>query len=170
MLLTVVEPPPMSSLDWRVRFVRRYQIPTSLIAVDRLQEDRSLRDVSDTALAQEHIVGVCLNALEERKTSSGRIDLVARGLRVIGNRMVVPAPSGTASWCIILAEIHSLTAYGLTARFDDVDLAILQLLREGMSARDIGHAIELSHRTVEHRVERMKARAGVRSIVPLLIG
>jgi len=28
--------------------------------------------------------------------------------------------------------------------------------------------LELSPRTVEHRVERMKARAGVRAIIPLL--
>jgi DNA-binding NarL/FixJ family response regulator len=63
-----------------------------------------------------------------------------------------------------------LSANGLDTRFDDVDLAIVQLLREGMSAREIGQAIELSHRTIEHRVERMKIRAGVKSVVPLLVG
>lgn len=55
------------------------------------------------------------------------------------------------------------------ARFDDIDLSIVQLLREGLSAREIGHMIELSPRTVEHRIEKMKARAGTKSIVPLLI-
>jgi hypothetical protein len=30
-----------------------------------------------------------------------------------------------------------------------------------MSLREIGQAIELSPRTIEHRIERMRARAGV---------
>lgn len=169
MLLAVVEPAPISTLDWRVRFVRRYGIPTSLVAADELQANRSLHEIPDVALAEEHIVFVCHQALKDRKTISDRIDLVARGVHVVGNRMVVPDPSGAASWCICLAEIQSLTAYGLTTRFDDVDLVILQLLREGMSARDIGQAIELSHRTIEHRIERMKARAGIRNIISLLV-
>ncbi|NSZ85534.1 hypothetical protein G6L98_15255 [Agrobacterium tumefaciens] len=38
-----------------------------------------------------------------------------------------------------------------------------------MFAREIGHMLKLSPRTVEHRIEKMKARAGVKSIVPLLI-
>jgi DNA-binding CsgD family transcriptional regulator len=168
MLLAIVETAPMSPLDWHIRFVRRYRIPTSLVAADKLQESRSLHDFPDQALVSEHIVGICQKALEGRKWVSDRIDLVARGVRVVGNRMVVPDPSGAASWCLFLAEIQSLTANGLATRFDDADLAILQLLREGMSAREIGQAIEFSPRTVEHRIERMRARANVKTIAALL--
>jgi len=168
MLLAVVETAPMSTLDWRVRFVRRYRIPSNLVAADELQQSRRLGDIPDQTLVSEHIVGVCKRAIEGRKWISDRIDLVARGVRVVGNRMVVPDPSGAASWCLFLAEIQSLTANGLATRFDDADLAILQLLREGMSAREIGQAIEFSPRTVEHRIERMKTRANVKTIAALL--
>lgn len=168
MLLAVVDTAPMSPLDWRVRFPRRYRIPTSLVAADELQESRSLHDIPDQALVFEHIVGVCQKAIVDRRWISDRIDLVARGIRVVGNRMVVPDPSGAASWCLFRAEIQSLTVNGLATRFDDADLAILQLLREGMSAREIGQAIELSPRTVEHRVEKMKTRANVKTIAALL--
>lgn len=168
MLLAIVETAPDCPSDWRVRFVQRYGIPSSLVATAALQVNCSLRDIPDQTLVSEHIVGVCQKAIVRRKWVSDRIDLVARGVRIAGNRLVVPDPSAAASWCICLAEIHSLTAYGFPVRFDDIDLAIIQLLREGMSAREIGQAIEFSPRTVEHRVEKMKTRANVKTIAALL--
>jgi len=168
MLLAVVETAPMSPLDWRVHFVRRYGIPTSLVSADELQESRSLRDFPDQALVSEHIVGVCQKTIAGKKWVSDRIDLVARGLRVVGNRLVVPDLSETASWCVILTEVQSLSIVGLDTRFDDTDITIIQLLREGMSAREIGQAIEFSPRTVEHRVEKMKTRANVKTVAALL--
>jgi DNA-binding CsgD family transcriptional regulator len=168
MLLTIVDTAPMSPLDWRVHFVRRYGIPTNLVATDELQESRSLRDFPDQALVSEHIVGVCQKAIAGKKWVSDRIDLVARGLRVVGDRLVVPDLSENASWCVILAEVQSISIVGLDTRFDDTDITIIQLLREGMSAREIGRAIEFSSRTVEHRIERMKVRAKVKTIAALL--
>lgn len=168
MLLAIVETAPMSHLDWRVQFVRKYGIPSGLVAADELQKNRSLREFSDQALVSEHIVGLCQKAIAGKKWVSDRIDLVARGVRVVGNSLVVPDLSETAAWCIILAEIQSLTALGIDTRFDDIDITIIQLLREGMSAREIGRAIEFSSRTVEHRIERMKVRAKVKTIAALL--
>nr|WP_246753558.1 AsnC family protein [Agrobacterium sp. OT33] len=72
------------------------------------------------------------------------------------------------AWCVALAEIHSLSAIGRNIRYDDTDLSIIQLLREGLSARDIAQRIELSPRTIEHRIERMKKRAGVKGTPSLL--
>ncbi|WP_165448026.1 LuxR C-terminal-related transcriptional regulator [Rhizobium leguminosarum] len=52
---------------------------------------------------------------------------------------------------------------------DDVDVAILQLLREGFQLREIGEKIDRSPRTVEHRVERLKALMGARTIHDLVV-
>lgn len=43
-----------------------------------------------------------------------------------------------------------------------------QLLYEGLSAKEIAQQVEISHRTVEHRIERMKARIGARTISQLV--
>ncbi|WP_245512320.1 helix-turn-helix domain-containing protein [Rhizobium leguminosarum] len=51
---------------------------------------------------------------------------------------------------------------------DEFDHSVLQLLYEGLSAKEIAQQVEISHRTVEHRIERMKARIGARTISQLV--
>nr|WP_276314807.1 helix-turn-helix transcriptional regulator [Rhizobium changzhiense] len=51
---------------------------------------------------------------------------------------------------------------------DEIDHAVLQLLYQGFSAKEIAQHVELSHRTVEHRIERMKARLGARTLPQLV--
>lgn len=154
--------------DWRIDFVRKYRIPTSLAAVETLQKTGNLCDFPEGALIEQHVVEVCQKAIADGRPIIGKIDQVIRDVRVVGRRIIIPDPTTKRAWCVILGEAHSLSAVGRDTRFDDVDLSILQLLREGLSAREIGGAMGLSPRTVEHRVERMKARAGVRAVVPLL--
>ncbi|MGO6943158.1 LuxR C-terminal-related transcriptional regulator [Rhizobium johnstonii] len=50
---------------------------------------------------------------------------------------------------------------------DEID-TVLQLHYQGFSAKEIAQRVELSHRTVEHRIERMKARIGARTISQLV--
>lgn len=164
-VVDMVNAPP----NWHMDFIQRYGIPTSLIDAKALQNADSLRDFSRTPLLEQHIVGVCQKAITNGRPIVGKIDHVIQDARVVASGIAVPDPTSKKTWCVILGEVHSISAMVRGARFDDIDLSIVQLLREGLSAREIGNVIELSPRTVEHRIERMKARAGVKSIVPLLI-
>lgn len=155
--------------NWHMDFIQRYGIPTGLIDAKGLQNAGSLRDISRAPLLEQHIIGVCQKAITDGRPIIGKIDRVIQDARIVASGIVVPDPTAKKTWCVILGEVHSISAVVRDARFDDIDLSIVQLLREGLSAREIGHVIELSPRTVEHRIERMKARAGVKSIVPLLI-
>lgn len=139
---------------------------------DSDQPDRrqsGLRDFSRVPLLEQHIVGVCQKAITDGRPIIGKIDRVIQDARIVASGIVVPDPTAKKTWCVILGEVHSISAVIRDVRVDDIDLSIVQLLREGLSAREIGDVIELSPRTVEHRIEKMKARAGVKSIVPLLI-
>ncbi|MBY5572247.1 hypothetical protein HFO55_34700 [Rhizobium leguminosarum] len=49
-----------------------------------------------------------------------------------------------------------------------MDRAILPLLYEGFSEKGIGQQVELSHRTIEHRIERLKQGFGAGSIAQLV--
>ena len=164
MIVDMTKAPP----DWRIDFVRKYGIPTSLVDAKRLQNTGNLLDFPGRAFVQQHVVEVCQKAIADGRPVIGRIDQVVEDVRVLGRRIVIPDPTAKKAWCVNLGEVHSLSAVGRDTRFDDVDLSILQLLREGLSAREIGNVLKLSPRTVEHRVERMKSRASVRAIIPLL--
>ena len=53
-------------------------------------------------------------------------------------------------------------------KLDVGDEAIVQLLIEGATAKEIAVSLDVSHRTVEHRLERMKERYGARNTVHLV--
>jgi DNA-binding CsgD family transcriptional regulator len=53
------------------------------------------------------------------------------------------------------------------ARMDATDEAVIQLLTEGATAKEIAADLGISHRTVEHRLERMKERYGAKNTVHL---
>ena len=51
---------------------------------------------------------------------------------------------------------------------DIADEAIIQLLSEGETAKEIAMALDMSPRTVEHRLEKMKQKFGAKNIVHLV--
>lgn len=153
--------------NWRLEFVKKYRIPTRLMDGDRLQISGLLGKSPDVGLLKSALVEVCQKVMTTGRPLTGRIDQTLENARVIASGIILPDPTGEKAWCVILGEVHSITMVPRDTRFDDVDLSVLQLLREGMSAREIGSVLELSPRTVEHRIEKIKARVGVTSITAL---
>ncbi|MDR6104224.1 DNA-binding CsgD family transcriptional regulator [Agrobacterium larrymoorei] len=153
--------------NWRVEFVRKYGIPTGLMDGDRLQNSGPLGNSPDMGLLKSALVEVCQKVMITGRPLTGRMDQTIENARMVASGIVLPDPTGEKAWCVVLGEVHSITMVPRDTRFDDVDLSVLQLLREGMSARGIGSLLELSPRTVEHRIEKIKARVGVTSITAL---
>lgn len=166
MVLVVVDMQSTTPLDWRLDFLSKYGIPTSLVDGAKLQQTQTLRDLPDVLTIADTVTKACETAVSDGRPSIGKIDHRMWNVRIIGDYMILPDPAG--SWCVVLGEIHSLSAISHDIRYDDIDLSIIQLSREGLSSREIGKLIELSPRTIEHRIEKMKARAGVKGMLPLL--
>ena len=168
MVLAIIELTGSKPQDWGLRFSRIYGIPTTLFDAEGIQRPRPLSRISDWGAVEHYLVNPCRSTVANGRPEFGRFNECIRNIRIVCDRLILPDPSGSGRWCVIFAEVHSITDVGRPARFDDIDLSILQLSREGLSARDIGLALGLSSRTVEHRIEKMKARAGVNAIVRLL--
>lgn len=140
LVVDVTKAPP----DWPVSTVRKYRIPTSLADVETLQKASNLRDIAARGFIEQHVVATCQKAIADNRPIIGRIEQVIHEVSILGSHIVIPDPTVEKAWCVILAEIHSLSVVGRGPRFDDFDLSILQLLREGLSAREIGKVLELS--------------------------
>lgn len=149
---------------WQFEFVRQYGIPTGLIDVGVLQKAGRLFDVPVSALLKQRMIEGCQKAISDGRPTTGKIDVVIESARIIGDAIILPDPTPKRAWCVILGEVHSISAVAHDVRMDDIDLSIVQLLREGLSARRIGELLELSPRTIEHRIEKMKTRAAVETL------
>ncbi|WP_105416503.1 hypothetical protein [Neorhizobium sp. T25_27] len=170
MALLIVDMTRDTPQDWQVRFVHTYSIPTTLFDARKAQQDRQLSSLPEWASlgTEQHVIRPCRMVTASGRPEFGRIDETVYGIRIVCDRLVLPDPSGTGRWCILFYEVQSISGAGQPTRYDDVDLSILQLSREGLSAGEIGMALELSARTIEHRIAKIKARTGVTAFVRLL--
>jgi DNA-binding NarL/FixJ family response regulator len=57
----------------------------------------------------------------------------------------------------------------ISLQIDATDEAILAALMQGMTVKEIGEEVDLSPRTVEHRLERVKKQLGARSLPHLAV-
>lgn len=168
MILATIDMRMTKPQDWHITFVRKYGIPTTFFDAQGLQRTKTFSSFPEQTYVERHMIDVCKRAVDTGRPYFGKIDETIHDVSITGNQLILPDTSGKGRWCVALTEIHSIAKSGRPTRFDDIDLSVLQLLREGLSAREIGAAIELSARTVEHRIEKMKVRAGVNTVIRLL--
>ncbi len=78
-------------------------------------------------------------------------------------------PHKGGQWCIAVTDVQLLLPIPRTrTEIDDTDRAILNMLYNGFSGKEIGQQLGFSHRTIEHRIERLKRGFGARTIAQLV--
>ncbi|TBG58385.1 LuxR family transcriptional regulator [Rhizobium leguminosarum] len=98
---------------------------------------------------------------------SARELVEADGNHFAFNALLLPQKGG--GWSLAAVDIRFvLPSSNLAADLNRVDHAIFQLLYQGFSIKEIAQEVELSYRTIEHRVERLKARLGARTLPQLV--
>jgi hypothetical protein len=142
MVLATIDMRMAAPQDWRIAFVRTYGIPTTFFDAKHLQRTRTLSGFPEKTYIERHVIDVCKRAVDIGRPYFGKIDEEVYDVTVAGDQLILPDSSGKGRWCVVLTEVHSIAKLGRPTRFDDVDLSVLQLLREGLSAREIGAAIE----------------------------
>lgn len=165
MVLAVIQMSDDGSGEFSVDVIRDYSIPTSYPDVPEVFRSRLPMSV-----------GGLLHPSIQKAIAGRRPSLISETVRhnnMQTNFEMLSLPRKAAKpgrdWCLVLGVVnYILRSSAVPKDLDDVDLAVLQLLREGLQMREIGHRVELSPRTVEHRVERLKALTGARTLHDLV--
>lgn len=120
---------------------------------------------------REIVIPAYVDAAERQRPMMTRVVTTILDMHAAYDRIILPQKNsaGRSEWCIGLLDVQLLLpAASKEERFDDVDLGILQLVAEGASTREIAAAVSRSHRTIEHRIERLKLRFRARSVAHLV--
>lgn len=119
---------------------------------------------------RQYLIPACRDAQRMRRPVSSKQLIAADGLRISVEWLLLPdRMRETADWCVAYVEIgFLLRPVDASPIFDDMDRNLLQALMEGYTVKEIALQVGLSHRTVEHRFERLKARIGARSLSHLV--
>ncbi|MDE1991161.1 MAG: helix-turn-helix transcriptional regulator [Rhizobiaceae bacterium] len=169
MALSVVTTEASDPYDWHFRRVRDFGFKSH-------QMDRMKRELPDAPLRDldGSFVGDAIIPMYSRAVEAGRptIDFVSTkllGFRVGYDRLILPQKcDGKPGWCIGLIEGRFLTPPTREVKTDITDDNIIQLLIEGQTAKEIAALINLSPRTIEHRIDKLKERFEARSLVHLV--
>lgn len=171
MILLVVDTSSMEPRDYRIDFIHDYGLPSGLASIGMLQRSCSFADFPDQKFLHEVVAPGYVNAVERQRPSMRNILARILDINVGYERIILPQKnsSGWSKWCIGLLDVHFLLPTGTrTEGMDDADLGTLQLLAEGASTREIADAMRLSPRTIEHRIEKLKAAFGAKNIPHLV--
>ena len=171
MVMTITDTSAAEPLDWTIRFVHLYGIPSAFSDLLALQQDQPLRSLPDRQFALDMLVSGRQRVIGRKRPEIDSFDKAFLGIRIGGERIILPQRNATlsAGWCVVLARIHHvLPLQSKSPDLDDMSLGILQLLREGFTAKEIGLRMRISSRTVEHRLARLKSEFGARSVAHLV--
>lgn len=170
MILTITGTTATDPLDWTFSLIRGYEVPSGLAEIVPVGTDLPLHSLPDREFTLGTLVTGRQRAITQARPEIDSVDACLSNVRMFGDRIILPSRNTGrhGSWCVSLVRIRCLLPTTKPAPEPDIaELAILQLLREGYNARDIGGRIGLSPRTVEHKLEKLKAAFGARSVAHL---
>ncbi len=170
MVLTVTGTTATDPLDWTLSLIRGYEVPSGLASILPVATALPPHSLPDREFALGTLVTGMQRAIAQARPEIDSVDACLSNVRMFGDRIILPSRNTVqfGSWCVSLIRIRCLLPTTKPAPEPDAtELAILQLLREGYTARDIGGRIGLSPRTVEHKLDKLKAAFGARSVAHL---
>lgn len=170
MVLAVVDCTATEPMDFSIEFVRRYTVATRMSDFLQVQETCSLGSFPDHTYLQNFAIPQLTEVLAKQRPSLSKGMTTIAGAIIAYEQLLIPQRRalGRSEWCIALLKIERLLPQASRFDTDSVDASVLQLLSEGLSHKEIGHHLQLSYRTVEHRLERLKRKSGARNLQHLV--
>lgn len=155
--------------NWEMKAVQHSGFTSRALNINQLFADCKIGEFKDRRYMEEAVIPRLQEVISSQQP---RIELVKTkllGLSLGYDRILLPQKNGAQPEWIISSSYARflLTRPRQEETLDVADEAITQLLIEGATAKEIAVSLGLSHRTVEHRLSRMKDRMGARNTVHL---
>lgn len=172
MILTLTDTRSDDPMDFYITFLHRYSIPSAILkVVADVQRDQKFSEFKDQDYLNSAVIGPYQATTQSQNPLIDTVLTKIMGFKVLYDRIVVPHinPAGRSDWVMSLTETRLvLPVPEKDPDIDPEDVRILQLLREGETAKEIATYSGNSPRTIEHRIERLKKRFGARNIPHLV--
>lgn len=171
MRLTVFRIKGDDPLKWQMTPIRHSGFTTSLFEVNKIFEDQRIGDFKDRSYMEQAVIPRLKQVIQNQQPSIELVKTKIFGINLGYDRILIPQRnSDRPEWVISSSYARFLLDtpknYG---KFDIGDEAVVQLLLEGCTAKGIATQLNLSHRTIEHRLEKLKERFGARNTVHLVV-
>jgi Response regulator containing a CheY-like receiver domain and an HTH DNA-binding domain len=171
MRLTVITVNGADPLEWHMKAVRHSGFTSSLFNVNKIFEDQRIGDFKDQTYMANAVIPRLKQVIENQQPSIELVKTQLFGINLGYDRILIPQrTTGRPQWVISSSYARFLLDTPKTyGKFDVDEEAVVQLLLEGCTAKEIAAQLGLSNRTVEHRLDKLKSRFGARNLVHLVV-
>jgi len=169
MRLSQIDTRPERPDDWYLRGVRSNGFATKILNVNLVFADVRLGDFKDQDYLRHAVIPRYHEVLSSQQWHIELVKTKILGLSLGYDRMILPQKNrGKPEWLLSLSHGQFLLKAPKEHQTVEIaDEAVIQLLIEGCTAKEIAVTLEVSPRTVEHRLEKLKERYGARNTVHL---
>ncbi|MDQ0319486.1 DNA-binding CsgD family transcriptional regulator [Pararhizobium capsulatum DSM 1112] len=175
MRLTVFTIEGDNPLNWHMKTIRHSGFITRVLNLNKIFADCRIGEFKDRAYMEQAVIPRLKDVLARQQPALELVKTKLLGVKLGYDRILLPQKNtDRPEW--IISSSYAQFLLNPPARNEKLDVAdetIVQLLIEGATAKEIAATLGISHRTVEHRLERMKERFGARNtvhLVAMLIG
>ncbi|MBB4230735.1 LuxR C-terminal-related transcriptional regulator [Rhizobium mongolense] len=169
MSISVVTTAADDPYDWHFRRIKDFGFKSRML--DRLRgqlPNSYMRDL-DRSFVDDAIIPTFSRAVESRRPTIDLVRTKLIGVRIGYERLILPQKcDGKPAWCVSFIEGRYFIPPVQETKVDMTDEGIIQLLIEGQTAKEIAEFLNLSPRTIEHRIDKMKLRPDAKNLVHLV--
>jgi DNA-binding CsgD family transcriptional regulator len=168
MRLSVVWTQGNDPLEWQMNAIRHSGFTSRILNINKLFSDCKLGEFKDQTYIRSAVIPRMQEIVGTQKPSIELVKTKLFGVNLGYDRILLPQKNNARpEWIISSSYAQFLLSSSRQEKLDVGDEAIVQLLIEGANAKEIAETLSMSHRTVEHRLERMKQRFEARNLVHL---
>ncbi|WP_081963968.1 LuxR C-terminal-related transcriptional regulator [Hoeflea sp. BAL378] len=167
--LSIVETVSSDPYEWRFARVKQFSYKSDVLKAMLSNYPDSLLGDLDRSFIDRNVIPAFKTAINSKSPSIDFVKIKLLGVRVGYERLIIPQKTdGVPKWCLSLKEGRFAIPYHQGRNVDLTDEGIVQLLIEGHTAKEIAEMLELSPRSIEHRIEKLKTRFEARNLVHLV--
>lgn len=170
MRLTVFHLNGDDPLQWQMKAIRHSGFTSRILNINQLFSDCRIGEFKDRRYMEEAVIPRLREVVATQQPRSELVKTKLLGVSLGYDRFLLPQKNDAGPQWIISASYARflLTRPRQEENLEAADEAITQLLIEGATAKEIAGSLGLSHRTIEHRLSRLKERMGARNTVHLV--
>jgi hypothetical protein len=169
MRITQFFPTDGDPLDWWMKPVHHNGPITRIPGFKSLFFEGKIGAFRDRDYIQSALIPTLTESVATQSPSIEVVKAKLVGFGVVYDRIILPQRHpDRPEWVLSYTNGRLLISDTGGRREDVVDDLVVQLLIEGLAVKEIAEQTNLSQRTIEHRIERMRDRHGARNVTQLV--
>lgn len=167
--VSVIDTISSNPYEWKFTRVKQFTYKSDVLNSILSRYPDSLLGDLDRSFIDRDVIPAFRIVLNSKRPSIDFVKTRIIGIRVGYERLIIPQKTdGIPRWCLSLKEGRFAIPYHQGRKIDLTDEGIVQLLIEGHTAKEIAEMLDLSQRSIEHRIEKLKIQFEARNLVHLV--